>query len=55
MSFLNDRYEIRLSKKLKEDLDKAVYNNPEQYYNKAHFLRVAIIKELRRVNEVNKK
>lgn len=51
MSYLNGRYEIRLTQSLKKEMNKVVSKNPETYFNKAHFIRIAIIRELRRSKE----
>lgn len=56
MRFMDSRTEIRLPKQLLKDIEKETYLSPEKYMNNSHFIRVAIIKELRKAkNERNKK
>lgn len=54
MSFLNSRTEIRFTKEMEERIGNIVHENPEQYYNKSHFIRVALMREIRRAKQNGK-
>lgn len=45
---MNKNFIFRLTDDILKRITKVVNNNPETYMNKSHFIRVAIIKELRR-------
>lgn len=48
MGFMNDRVEMRLAPETKKTIEKIVRDQPEKYYNQSHFIRVALIREIRR-------
>lgn len=45
--FMDTRKELRLNKQHRKDIQRAVHKYPEKYTNESHFIRIAIIKELR--------
>ena len=47
MSIFNTRTEIRNSKTIEKQIYLSLNNYPDIYMSKSHFIRVAIIKELR--------
>lgn len=44
----DDRTEIRINSDILNSVKKKVNHNPEIYMNVSHFIRIAIIRELRR-------
>lgn len=48
MRFMNKRIELRINDELTRQIKRVVQLNPEVYFSISHFVRVAVMRELRR-------
>lgn len=55
MNFLNKKIQMRINDSTEKRIKQLLYLTGDKYFNKSHFIRVAIVKEIRHNEEELKK